>query len=347
MSPRGILTVARLELLQRLRGARWYVALGAWVLLIAGITLLTWLGLRTAEFDTGSTTFDVVLFFVLGFGMLIMPALTATSVNGDRDQGVLATLQTTLLSPADIILGKLLASFVISTAFLVAVTPFLLVAVLQGGVDLLGAARAIVVMTVILLVVCAIGLMFSTLVARPVGSAVLTYLLVAGLVFLTPITFFMSALLVTQEEEVTVYGYPPSSRMEPAPTTCQHFTESRDVTHTERVWWLLGMNPFVIVADASPSPPQARQGRSPEGFAPMYYISLGTRLAKAGPEKVVDQCWARYDGVGSDVRRAEDAGPVWPYGLLFFGIAGVAATLIAIRRVRTPVRALPSGTRIA
>ena len=46
-----------------------------------------------------------------------MPALTATSVNGDRDAGVLATLQTTLLSAADIIVGKLLASLVMALTF--------------------------------------------------------------------------------------------------------------------------------------------------------------------------------------------------------------------------------------
>ena len=41
--------------------------------------------------------YDVVVFFVLGLGMLVVPSLTATSINGDREQGVLATLQTTLL----------------------------------------------------------------------------------------------------------------------------------------------------------------------------------------------------------------------------------------------------------
>ena len=116
-----------MELLQRLRGARWYVALAAWVLLVGSITLLTWWSMSGVDFAPGGTIFDVVLFFVLGFGMLIMPALTATSVNGDREHGVLATLQTTLLSPADIVLGKLLASFTISMAFLASAAPFLLV----------------------------------------------------------------------------------------------------------------------------------------------------------------------------------------------------------------------------
>ena len=48
MSVHGVLTIARLELLQRVRGARWVVVLVAWVCVIAGVTGLSWLGLRKA-----------------------------------------------------------------------------------------------------------------------------------------------------------------------------------------------------------------------------------------------------------------------------------------------------------
>ena len=46
-------------------------------------------------------------------------------------------------------------------------------------------------------------------------------------------------------------------------------------------------------------------------------------------------------------QRAADEPPVWPYGLVLYVLAGIGATLVAIRRVRTPVKRLPSGTRIA
>lgn len=346
MSPSGILTIARLELLQRLRGARWYVALAAWVLLVGSITLLTWWSMSGVDFAPGGTIFDVVLFFVLGFGMLIMPALTATSVNGDREHGVLATLQTTLLSPADIVLGKLLASFTICMAFLASAAPFLLVAILLGGVDLLGALRVVVVMAIILTTVCAIGLMFSTLVARPVGSAVLTYMTVAALSFLTTITFVMGLFLVDDEEQVTVYGTPPSASYDYSSTpSCERYTDTRQVVHTERVWWLLAFNPFVIVGDAAPAPTPTT--RASDAFTPLRLISLGVRLAKAGPEEVVDECWGDVYEPDDGLQRAADEPPVWPYGLVLYVLAGIGATLVAIRRVRTPVKRLPSGTRIA
>ena len=39
--------------------------------------------------------------------------------------------------------------------------------------------------------------------------------------------------------------------------------------------------------------------------------------------------------------------PAWPMGLGAHVLAGAGATAVAIRRVRTPIRRLPSGTRVA
>lgn len=347
MSPNGIATVARLELMQRVRGARWFVVLVAWIAVIGGVTLLSWLGLRRSDdAELGATVYDVVLFFVLGLAMLVMPALTSTSVNGDREHGVLATLQTTLLTPADIVLGKLLAAWLIALAFLATALPFLLFGFVKGGVDVLGAIRSLLVIAVVLAVVCAIGLMFSTLTARPVGSAVLTYLLVAGLGFLTTIVFTMSAFLVSGREDVQVYGVDYSTVDETTAESmppCETYTASRQVVHTERIWWVLALNPFVIVADAAP---RGSGDLVTGGFTPLRWISQGVRYAKAGPQEPVRECWSDAQPSGfEDIARR--GGPVWPYGLGLMTLVGVGATAVAHQRVKTPVRRLPAGTRIA
>lgn len=346
MSLNGITTVARLEIVQRVRGARWYVALAAWVLVIAGVSGLSWLGLRSSEIvGKGATVYDVVLFFVLGLSMLVMPALTSTSINGDREHGVLATLQTTLLSPADIVLGKLLAAWLIALCFLATALPFLVLGFVLGGVDALGALRSLVVIAIVLAVICAIGLMFSTLTARPVGSAVLTYLTIAGLCFMTVIVFVMSVFAVTTEREVEVYGYPSvedgAVSDGPPAEACTTYTATRQQVRTDRTWWILALNPFVVVADAAP-----KSSDLTRGFTPLGYISLGVRSAKAGPQEPVNECW----GEGSfdpELSPAREEGPVWPYGLALLTVIGAGATAVAVRRTRTPVRRLPSGTRIA
>jgi ABC-type transport system involved in multi-copper enzyme maturation permease subunit len=147
----GVRTVAVLELRQRVRSTRWIVVLVVWVTVLAALTLL----IRHAVHSTlepvgqfgppdpqqvadaqrlaGATLFGIIFFLVLSLGGLVAPALTATSVNGDRAAGVLAALQTTLLTPAEIAVGKLAAAWATALALLVAASPFVLWAYVDGG----------------------------------------------------------------------------------------------------------------------------------------------------------------------------------------------------------------------
>jgi ABC-2 type transport system permease protein len=383
MSLHGVRTVAVLELRQRLRTSRWPVVLGIWFLIIGAVGALTWWAVSsqpgdpatTLAGDRGTTLYDVVLFFVLGLGMLVVPSLTATSINGDREHGVLATLQTTLLSPADIVVGKLVAAWAISLAFLLAASPFLMWAWIAGGVEVGRMLLAVAVLLFVLAVVCALGLMFSTLTARTISSAVLTYLTVAALTFGTVISFLISMPIMATEESVRVKTIPQSwyqehqpanpddklAFVDPTAADCEFVTREQTVLHTERTWWLLALNPFVVVADAAPS----RKPVSFLGFEPLQLISDGARTARMGmtPESV-NECWPETqptsgDGDGSQFQQAQQAeqkiqrerlnkvNPVWPYGFGFLGLVGAGSTLVAVRRLRTPIRKLARGTRIA
>jgi ABC-type transport system involved in multi-copper enzyme maturation permease subunit len=364
----GISTVARLELRQRARASKWVVVLAIWFAVIALVSVLSYLALNDPDARSGAAMYDVVIFFVLGLGMLVVPSLTATSINGDREHGVLATLQTTLLTSADLVLGKLLAAWAISGAFLVTALPFLAWAWVEGGVSVGRILLAVVVLLLVLAVVCALGLMFSTLTARPVASAVLTYLVLGALVFGTVIGFGLSAFLVNDRETVRVHGIPndfydqnqptldadgnpqPGSERVPTRADCVDYEEKRDVTHTERIWWMLPLNPFVVVADAAPSKPPANTD-SGLGFTPMRWISEGSRAARVGETGTVRQeCWvegpADQQPVDPNAAAARTAA-VWPFGLVFLLLVGGGATAVADRRLRTPIRRLPNGTRIA
>lgn len=369
MSWHGVTTVARLELRQRTRASKWVVVLGIWFAVIGLVSTLSYLALNDPDAQSGAAMYDVVIFFVLGLGMLVVPSLTATSINGDREHGVLATLQTTLLTSADLVLGKLLASWVICGAFLVTALPFLVWAWVEGGVPVGRILLSLVVLMLVLAVVCALGLMFSTLTARPVGSAVLTYLALGALVFGTVISFGLSAFLVSDRETVRVYGIPeefhesnieappldeygnpvPGTERVPTRADCVEHDQTREVTHTERIWWLLPLNPFVVVADAAPSDPPRNQDMG-MGFTPMRWISEGSRAARVGETgEVRQECWVdMYAGEPTDpVEAAAKGAAVWPFGLLFLLLAGGGATTVAERRLRTPIRRLPNGTRIA
>ncbi len=371
MSLHGIRTVAALELKQRRRTSRWPIVLSAWVVLIALVTVLTWRAVHTTEGAAGSTLYDVLTFFVLGLSMLIMPSLTATSINGDREHGVLATLQTTLLSPADIVVGKLVASVTVALTFLATALPFLAFAYAAGGLSFGRILLSLLVLVLVLSVVCATGLMFSSLTARPVSSAVLTYLTVAGLVFGTVVAFGLTAFVVMNIEQVKVHGVPEvwyqshqgqfdvnGNPVTPTEADCLIFTRPMEVAHTERIWWLLPLNPFVVVADAAPP---RQSDTTPDmflsAFTPMLWISDGARAARRGADLATprEECYfgdvsgqpPQDTPLQSPGSTRPASGPVWPFGLAFLLIGGVAATGISVLRTRTPIRRLPNGTRIA
>ena len=190
MSWSAVRTVAVLELRQRVRSTRWQVMLVVWgvvlVLLCGGLTALAGMTGSEAE-DTAPILYDLTVCFVLGIGLIIAPTLSATSVNGDRADATLALLQATRLRSQEIVVGKLVAAWSAALAFLAVALPFLLVFTLLGGAAWMTLAGHLLILVVTLGAVCAIGLGFSAATARTSASAVLTYLVVAGLVIGSPI----------------------------------------------------------------------------------------------------------------------------------------------------------------
>src|SRR5690242_14937975 len=117
MKPGHVWLVVVQEFRIRLRTGRWRVLLGLWVGLLALFTLLVDGTLQTgysgAADDSlrGVPLFGALMYFVLASMLVISPALTAQTINGDRERGTLATLQVTRLRPSEIALGKLLAGW--------------------------------------------------------------------------------------------------------------------------------------------------------------------------------------------------------------------------------------------
>src|SRR6187551_2103675 len=127
LSWRGLRLITELELKQRVRSTKWKWALAVFGAIVGVVTLLL-TGAMSALFgfssdsggsDTSDILFGVVVFFVLGLGLLVSPTLSATAINGDSKEGTLAPLQATALSSVDIVLGKLIGAWVASLAFVV------------------------------------------------------------------------------------------------------------------------------------------------------------------------------------------------------------------------------------
>ncbi|TYC98434.1 ABC transporter permease subunit [Arthrobacter echini] len=298
----AVRTVFSLEMKQRLRGRAWYWMLGVWFVVIGLIFVLGTAFLGTMD-NEGGILFDLVVGFVLFFGLLVAPGLSANAVNGDRAGGTLAILQVTLLSPGQLLLGKWLASWVGSLAFLVLSSPFIFWALALGGVDASEALVSLLMLAVELGILCAIGVGISALADRPLFSIVSTYMVVALLSIGTLIVFGLSSALVTEDRMTTTsyYDYPDSAYRddgrfdEDAELECITQTYTTPVAHTEYVAWLLAANPFVVVADAVPyglpDEPPADAVPDPYAYAGDYYApgvmemaSQLVRAAQAGPD---------------------------------------------------------------
>ena len=342
----GVRSVFVLEMKQRVRSRGWYVLLGVWFAVIGLVAMLTALNASASEGPAGPVLYELIVGFVLFFGLLLAPALSANAINGDRAAGTLAILQVTLLRPGQILAGKWLASWVASLGFLVASVPFLIWGLALGGVRPLSAVVAVVMLAVELGIVCAIGLGVSALANRPLFSIVVTYMLVALLGLGTLIGFGLSLTLVQGTVKTNFPTYEPYTEVPLDPDlapgyTCDGPIVDIPVAHTDRVAWILAANPFVIVADAIPhgEPDPERSMYEPTGV--MQGISSTVRLAQAGPE------YSQPCANGEARTSAPETFPIWPLGLVVQ--LALAAVLLAFgrRRLVTPVRRLAAGTRIA
>lgn len=354
----GIRTVASLDLRQRWRAARTRWVLLTWIVAVYGFVGLTWLATHQMTIQSQASVFyGVTMFVVLTLALLVAPSLSASAISGDRADGVLVSLQVTLLSPAQIVLGKFLAAWAAALGFLAIAAPVLLWALLAGGVSLGTLLVALLSLILITGTVCALGLAISALTARVVSSTTLTYVVLGFLVIGIPLLFGLTLPLTQSTESYRVLRHDASnwrpSNWRPAPGTtepppCVEATELRTMVHTERTWWLLAANPFVLVADAAPGARSLRAGTS----EPLGIIREGVRIARRGATEPIVECWTGTGTPIEDPRSSDDSArrlddPVWPFGVTTYALLGAGALAIATRRLRTPCHKLPRGTRIA
>ncbi|WZH37410.1 MAG: ABC transporter permease [Microbacterium enclense] len=359
MSLHRLRTVIGIELRQRVRSVGWYVLLGIFAVILIGV-----LALSFASFALGNGGnewfFSLVIMLVLLLVLLVSPTLSGSAVNGDRDAATLAPVQVTLVTTAEIVIGKFLAAWISGLAFLVVALPFLVIATAAGQLNPAVIATSLGILILEVGVVAAIGVGFSAVVARPIFSVASTYLVVAALTIGTLIAFGLGG-LAFRTEQVSISrdidwnalpeGCDPGLLNQGA--SCPTYDElpcienryTSEVPRFDRVWWVLTANPFVILADATP--PTYVDGYPRDLFS---QISYGVRTAQKAP-----QTETRFDGcVAPDIPPYETAqdqvagtAPSWFIGLLVQLIIAGGLLAWGVARTRTPAKRLPPGTRIA
>lgn len=319
-SLRGVAAVAAHEFRLRIRAGRWRWLLGGWFAALLVFTTALRAGMdRAGQESPGSDMFGGLVLVMLALALLVVPALTAQSINGDRERGVLATLQTTLLTPAEIALGKLAAAWGTALMFIITALPIVLWCVIEGA-SLWRAFIALAVIALLFGVVCAIAQCMSSLLARSTTSAVLSYLAVFALTVGTVIAFAMAVTLTRSDDSQPTGSVVSAS------------------SYPDGAWMLIAPNPFVIVADAAPRAP-ARAGATES--EPVRLDTLSTIADAVRSLRSTEVVMA--DGT---VQRTSEAA-VWPFGLITNVVIGAGAVALTTYRLRTPSARLPRLVRVA
>ncbi|WP_243230604.1 ABC transporter permease [Microbacterium sp. CIAB417] len=339
MNAAHIGTIARLELTQRLRSVGWYILLGVYALLLIGITALAFLVYSWGD-ATGAGVYSIVVNVVLLLVVLVSPTLSGNAINGDRDAATLAAIQVTAASTGDIMLGKLLAAVATGGAFLLVAVPFLVISLVGGGANALVLLVSLVVLAVEIVIVAAIGVGLSGLIARPLFSVAATYLVVAALTIGTLIVFGLGGMAL--RSEATSYSRPYDAQGE---VICDEWdTYTYEVPRFDRVWWVLSANPFVVLADATPTE------FDDDGYPVDLFgqIKYGVRMAQQPPiEQRWDECDRGYEAYPTPQESMDGTVPSWFVGLGVQILVAGGLFAGAWARTRTPARRLPPGTRIA
>jgi ABC-type transport system involved in multi-copper enzyme maturation permease subunit len=353
---RGLRIVIGLELAQRVRGIAVYVLLGLFTALVAAVTLLLWATSNNTGMDdtgTGGYLFSTIVYFVLLLGTLLAPALGGAAVNGDREAGTLATTQVTLVSTSQIVIGKFLASWITSLAFLVVSLPFLLFSFTLGELPARTVLVSLLVLVIELAVVSAVGVGLSAVIGRPLFSVATTYLVVAALSIGTLIAFGLGGLAVQMEQRNTYTSVDPTYYEDGetgAPECLPPEVYTTQVPRFDLVWGFLAANPYVVLADASGGDFDA-SGYPVDLFSA---FALGARAAQIPPEAetVYDECAAIRSGSMDDPSPTPEeiwnsTTPSWFVGLGAHVVLAAGLLVWGIARTRTPARRLPRGQRVA
>lgn len=171
------------ELRGRMRGARAFVVLTVYLMLMSGFTSLLYFAYAastaTVSGPSGQIVGKVVFGGVVGIELFLVcfiaPAFTAGSISSERERQTYDLLRTTLLPAHSLVVGKLVSALSYVFLLLLAAVPLHSLAFLLGGVSPEEVIIASVILAVTALAFGSVGVFFSSLMKRTLGASVLTY----------------------------------------------------------------------------------------------------------------------------------------------------------------------------
>lgn len=189
--------VLKRELLSFQRGLKMPVLIlvynGLMILLLAGIYFSTVGAMGSGGIELGLMK---GLYYFLTFSQLILlilmvPAVTAGSISGERQRGTLEILLVSAKSPWVILLGKLQAGLYSFMVLLISSLPLYAIVGLYGGVGLLEVLGNLLLLVILALFYGSVGLCCSAWFKKHQTSMVMSYVIVFLNILLTLVITFI------------------------------------------------------------------------------------------------------------------------------------------------------------
>ena len=165
------------ELRGRMRGARAFVLLTIYLIILGGVSLLFYAAIAdvsSGALDSGRTIGKGLFLLISAVALIevcfISPTLTSGSIAGEKERQSYDLLVASLLSPWQIVWGKLAAALSFALLLIISIVPMMSLAFLFGGVSLTEVVIALIGLVTTAMFYSTIGLFWSTVLRTTLGA---------------------------------------------------------------------------------------------------------------------------------------------------------------------------------
>lgn len=206
------------ELRGRMRGARAFIVMSVYLLLMTAFSSVLYLILSGSRDTIGGAGGTIgrnlfigivcVEFFLVSF---IAPSFTASAISGERENQTYDLLRTTLLPSRSLVVGKMLSALAYIFLLLLAAVPLQSIAFLFGGVTEVEVILAFVILGATALLLGSAGLYASAKRERTIHANIATYGVTLALVVGLPLLTGILGLIAVQVLNTPWFGGLPTS----------------------------------------------------------------------------------------------------------------------------------------
>ncbi|WP_237266304.1 ABC transporter permease [Thermoclostridium stercorarium] len=206
--------VLQKDMKTKLRGWRAPVLISCYIILLSIIMLLYFTaydmfypyGIVNYSPRMAVNAYNILLVFQFALLFVTVPAITATSISGERERQTLDLMLVTKTPPRKIVIGKIVISIAYTMLLFIASLPVLGVVFFFGGIGIEDIAKLTLFYVLTAFFVASSGVFFSTLFKRNITAIISTYL------FLGTVTFgpFFLYLLHMSIKYSAGYSYAPT-----------------------------------------------------------------------------------------------------------------------------------------